>query len=678
MKKNEYSINVVEQKENYSSLGKTNLNDAKRQNKIRKISMELKNSENLKQENDAKKSPDLFPKITNQPNLNNNQNKNNNINNNNNSQNNNSQNNNLSSKENKNNEQSMNASNEKNNNSLEEYKIKFNNIIKNDLEYQNLFPLIQKGGYLTGLPDSAYNLDKKNNKKALKYQETPKIIKNLREKEKSLNKELSTIKIKKQKLLDLSYITSSPIEKNINDFEEKRLQSIEMNILTKLDEVKNQIKDIYKKESNFKKNKNKIQDFFDNLDSAENLSKKYYLNSNTDRMMKLQKDCTINNQNRFKDKEQSDFKASQECNIKYEDEIKQKQIFLNEQKEKEKEIVKERRKKIDEKILEIKEKAKSEKMPPTKQNYLFYKMENNFEEKEKLFYKNIKLKKKVEVIGGEELKKIQKQYNESKKELQKKAIEKTLNMKKLWKERFLVLPKYKSPLLKTIEEAEKEKIEKEEEKQRDKDKFYELKKKYFKDAVPLPKIDEKNKIRKSSSMLELHGKNRVKYINEELNKINKFRINSFDIKNKRYKQSNNLNKKYKYRIKKKIEIKNGQDINKSMELKNKTNKIQIKVTTSLQMKTVKRNPKNINYLKKFENNMFKSSDWMNDYENKAINIQNVKNQIEALEDKVKRKQIILKMKRGTSDSDKVVNDISNLIVNSIKGKLSVIKAINSE
>jgi hypothetical protein len=195
--------------------------------------------------------------------------------------------------------------------------------------------------------------------------------------------------------------------------------------------------------------------------------------------------------------------------------------------------------------------------------------------------------------------------------------------------------------------------------------------------VPLPKINEKNKIRKSSSMLELHGKNRVKYINEELNKINKFRINSFDIKNKRYKQSNNLNKKYKYRIKKKIEIKNGQDINKSMELKNKTNKIQIKVTTSPQMKTVKRNPQN-NYLKKFENNMFKSSDWMNDYENKAINIQNVKNQIEALEDKVKRKQIILKMKRGTSDSDKVVNDISNLIVNSIKGKLSVIKAINSE
>ena len=674
MKKNEYSINVVEQKENYSSLGKTNINDSKRQNNIRKISMELKNSENPKQENDTKKSPDLFPKITNQSNLNNNKNNNNHHNN----GNNNSQNNNTSSKENKNDEKSMNVSNEKNNNSLEEYKIKFNNIIKNDLEYQNLFPLIQKGGYLTGLPDSAYNLDKKNNKKTLKYQETPKIIKNLREKEKSLNKELSKIKIKKQKLLDLSYITSSPIEKNINDFEEKRLQSIEMNILTKLDEVKNQIKDIYKKESNFKKNKNKIQDFFDNLDSAENLSKKYYLNSNTDRMMKLQKDCKINNQNRFKDKEQSDFKASQEYNIKYEDEIKQKQIFLNEQKKNEKEIVKERRKKIDEKILEIKEKAKSEKMPPTKQNYLFYKMENNFEEKEKLFYKNIKLKKKVEVIGGEELKKVQKQYNESKKELQKKAIEKTLNMKKLWKERFLVLPKYKSPLLKTIEEAEKEKIEKEEEKQRDKDKFYELKKKYFKDSVPLPKINEKSKIRKSSSMLELHGKNRVKYINAELNKINKIRINSFDIKNKRYKQSNNLNKKYKYRITKKIEIKNGQDINKSMELKNKTNKIQIKVATSPLMKTFKRNPQNINYLKKFENNMFKSSDWMNDYENKAINIQNIKNQIEALEDKVKRKQIILKMKRGTSDSDKVVNDISNLIVNSIKGKLSIIKAINSE
>ena len=116
-------------------------------------------------------------------------------------------------------------------------------------------------------------------------------------------------------------------------------------------------------------------------------------------------------------------------------------------------------------------------------------------------------------------------------------------MKKIWKSRFLVLPKYKSPILKTINESEKEKMEKEEEKEKEKIKFYEIKKNYFKNEVPLPKINEKTKIKKNLSMLELQGKKRVKYINEELNRINKSRINNYNLKNKRYKQSNSLNKK---------------------------------------------------------------------------------------------------------------------------------------
>ena len=684
MKNNEYTINVVEQKENYSSLEKMEINDTKQNNNIRKISNEPKNIENEKKENEPKNSPekqDLLPKIASQSSIFSNVNDKNNISN----INNNSKNNNLISYDNKNNKQTINFSSESNTCTLEEFKIRFNNIIKGDLEYQNLFPLIQKGSYLTGLPDSVYNLNKNSNKKTSKCQETPKILKSLKEKEKSLNKELSTLKVKKEKLLNISYTSSSPIEKNINNYEEKRLESLEINILTKLDEVKNQIKDIYQKENDLKNNKNKIQYFFDNIDSAENLSRKYYSNYNTERMMKLQKDCNKNNQNRYKDKEKSDFKTIQENQRKYEDEIELKKQYLKEQKEIENEIVKERKKKINEKILKIKEKAKSEKNPPAKKNYLFYKMENDFEQKEKKFYKSIKLIKKPEVLQGEELKKVQKQYNEAKKEFEKKTIEKTLNMKKIWKSRFLVLPKYKSPILKTITESEKEKMEKEEEKEKEKIKFYEIKKNYFKNEVPLPKINEKTKIKKNLSMLELQGKKRVKYINEELNRINKSRINNYNLKNKRYKQSNSLNKKYKYRIKKKKDIKDGEDLNKSMELNNNSNKIRNKVISPLKplkKKIIKRNPKNINYLKEFENNdMFKSYDWdkcIDNDENKARSIQIVKNQIEGLDDKLRRKQMMLKMNRNFSNDNKVVKDISNLLINSIKGKISVIKAINSE
>ena len=166
-------------------------------------------------------------------------------------------------------------------------------------------------------------------------------MKNLIEKEKSLNKEISSIKTKKQKLLNISgNLGLSNMEKNVNSYEEKRLQSIENNLLEKLDEVKNQIKNIFQKEEALKKNKSSlIQNFikkYENEENAEKLSKQYALkNSNTERaILKLQKDCNIKNINRFKDREKSDFKINQE-NI-YEDELEQKNIFLKEQKEKKK------------------------------------------------------------------------------------------------------------------------------------------------------------------------------------------------------------------------------------------------------------------------------------------------------------------------------------------------------
>ena len=84
--------------------------------------------------------------------------------------------------------------------------------------------------------------------------------------------------------------------------------SIEKNLLEKLDEVKNQIKNIFQKEEALKKNKsNLIQNFLSKYENGENvqqLSKKFIIkNNNTERKMKnLQNACNINNINRFKEK----------------------------------------------------------------------------------------------------------------------------------------------------------------------------------------------------------------------------------------------------------------------------------------------------------------------------------------------------------------------------------------
>ena len=711
---NNLSINIVEQKEYGNLYQRGELKRKTKRENIRKISAELKQIENQEKKSDFPQKKDYFNKKSEQE-----LNQNNNINNINqkddiiNNQKN-EYNNNFDNKKKVNNnqvkfntlkkEQNNNSENKKNNIS-EELKIKFDNIIKNDFEYQNVLPFIQKGSYLTGLPDSIFNNTKNKNNSKIKgeYQETTKILKNLKEKENSLNKEISSIKNKKQKILNISYgnTGSSAIEKNKNNYEEKRLQSIENNLIEKLDEVKNQIKDIIEREETLKKNKSSlIQNFikkYENQENAEKLAQKYLLKNNnyTERtMLKLQKDCNTKNLNRYKNKEKSKFKLNEENENK--NEINQKIMYLKEQKEKEKEIIKKRKKRIDEQMKKIKEQVKKTESRPL-QNYLFYRMANSFEEKENLFFKNIKLTKKSEVIGKEELKKLYAKYIEAKKQLKKKAEEKTLDMKKCWHSRSLILPKYKSPILKVIQQDEKNKIEEEEKKQNKKNKFYENKKKYFKDVVPLPKINQnlrKEMIKKNFSMLDLYGKKRVKYIKEELNKINIIRKNSFNLENKRFRQSNNLNKRYKYRIAKINKEKsiitekkamNGLDniikTNNSMELNN-IRKFEKKIYSPINK--IIRKPKDIDYLKEYENNhKSKNYNWDkyiedDDDENKAIRIQNVKSKIEALDNKAQRKQFLLKIKGGASIDQKVENDLSNLLINSLRGKLSVIKAINKE
>ena len=139
-------------------------------------------------------------------------------------------------------------------------------------------------------------------------------------------------------------------------------------------------------------------------------------------------------------------------------ELEQKMLYLKQFKENEKDIIKKRKKKIDEQILKIKDQIKNEKnkVHPLK-NYLFYKMANSFEEKERILYINSKMAKKPQIVGKDELKQLHEKMKETKLELEKKAKEKAISMKKSWHSRSLILPKYKSPMIKIMEEKEKKK-----------------------------------------------------------------------------------------------------------------------------------------------------------------------------------------------------------------------------
>ena len=514
-----------------------------------------------------------------------------------------------------------------------ELKIKFNDIIKHEFEFHDKLPLIRNGSYLTELPSDIYNTKKKNiTFKKNNYKESSKVIKYLKEKELSLNKEIADVKDKKGKLMNISYsnLGLSDIEKNKNNYERKKLQTIENNLMDKLNEVKFQIKGILQREKLLKNSKSTlIQNFIKRYENDEDISdfKKY---------MRINKKLVKVNRKEEKKEELNNI----EIEKKKED------------------------KKDDKRMEQIKEEVSKLEKNPVEKNYLFFKMANSFEEKEKLFYMNKKPVRKSEVLGKEELKKLYQNYKEKQKELKEKANEKTIEMKKEWHTNSLVLQKYKTPLknIFNIKELEEKERLKEEEKINKKKKNYENKNNII---VPLPKISTKlrrENLKLNFNINDLQGKERVKYIKEEVDQIKKYIHNYYDIKNKRFKQSNILNKhkteiKIDYRLQSKT-------INKIENIENKKRKVNVVE----------------NYLEDSKRNSNKNMDWekyLYDEDNIVTNIKNIKGQIEGLDNNAEMKKEILRINGGFLNNQKLGSELSNILINSINGKISIIKAMNN-
>ena len=529
-----------------------------------------------------------------------------------------------------------NTFNNNDNKITKEIKIKFNDIIKDEFEFPDKLPLIKSGSYLTELPSNAYNNSKKNlnTTKKTKYKESSKVMKYLKEKELSLNKEISNIKDKKERLMNVSFnnIGLSDIEKNRNNYEKKKLQTIENNLMEKLNEVKFQIKGILQREKLLKNSKSElIQNFIKRYENEDT--------SNFRKYLKISKKIMFTNPHREENK------------------IEEKKEDINEsKKEKEKEKTEEDKKK-EKRRKKIKEEVSKLAKNPTPQKYLFFQMANKFEEEQKLIYQSNKTTKKTEIDRKEELKKFYKEYKEKQKEMKEKCTKKSEEMKKQWRSNSLILQKYKSPLkiARGIDDKEKEKLKIEEFKKKIEENKLNLK-------IPLPKINEnlrKQNLKQNLSLNDLKGRDRVKHIKEELNHIKKLIKRSYDLENKRYKQSNILNRH-------KLEIKI-------------TNKNKPKTINKIENKNKKVNVV-INYLEDSKRNSNKNIIWdkyLYEPDNMKTNIRNIKGQIEGIDNNVEMKKEILKINGGFFNNQKLGNELSNLLINSINGKFSVIKAMNN-
>ena len=591
-------------------------------------------------------------------------------------------------------EELNNMNNYRNNNNTEELNLISSNEIKDGNNMQKMLNLtntdiknlVKSQSYLTNLPISKQPSNNKtsDNKKLKLKKETRITYNSLREKENSICMEISAIKQQKQNLENYSYdiITSkNKVQKNIINSKLKNLKSNENNLLEKLESVKQQIVNLL--DNNKKLNRRaKIKTFLDKNNFNE-ASTEYSAKAKA-----LDSEINKSRQKHIKDIERAILKKENELNRQMEEQKKMKDDYMREFRKKEQEIIHKRKMEADEKMKEAKKFMKNTyNYDPN--NYLYNRLANQFEENEKKFMESqISEKKKPNCI--EEISIVKRRIIECKYELERRRIEKTNEMKQLWHSRSVSMAKYPSNILKQLHEFDLKKFEEEEKQKIQRLVLSKEKERFVKENVSLPPISEKLKNEREkrlNSFLNLEGKERVQCIKDEIDKKIKTKFSLVEEailkKLEAKKASRDKSLKYKEFATSGKLVKSSSDVNifKYNTLKHK-NKLHSLSPTS---KLTKRKPNEINYLEELRKERKINSknyiNWNKELNNSKIqkgeNIDNIKKQIDCLDEKFEMDKNLIKVKGGYLNNQELGDDMNNLIINSIRGKLALMEKMDS-
>ena len=566
-----------------------------------------------------------------------------------------------------------------------------NNIQKMlNLSNTDIMNLVKSQSYLTNLPISKKKVNNEKNKdnrdiKKLKLKKETRIAYNsLREKENSICMEINAIKQKKQNLESFSndiISSKNKVENNIINSKLKNLKNSENNLLDKLESVKQQIVNLLDKNKKLNR-RAKLKTFLDKHNFPE---------ASTDYSAKakaLDSEISKSRQNHLKDIERSLIKKENELNRQMEEQKKMKDDFMREFRRKEQEIIHKRKLQADLKMIEAKKFIKNTyNYDPN--NYLYNRLANKFEESEKKFLESQISEKKKE-SGIEEISIVKRRIIECKYELEKRRIEKTNEMKQLWHSRSVSMAKYPSNILKQLHEFDLKKFEEEEKQKIQRLVLAKEKERFVKENVSLPPISEKLKNEREkrlNSFLNLEGRKRVQCIKDEFDKKikNKFSLVEETILKKLEAQKGSRDKTLKskdFENNSKL-VKSSSDVNifKYNTAKNKNKLNSLSPTTKLQ----KKKPNEINYLEQLRKERKINSknyiNWNKEINNsksvRGENLDNVKKQIDVLDEKFEMNKNLIKIKGGYLNNQELGDDMNNLIINSIRGKLALMEKMDS-
>ena len=523
----------------------------------------------------------------------------------------------------------------------------YNNILENQ---------IQKRAFLTNMPSNNNYIENKQKLNELKH---------LKEKKRTLIKKINILKNKRDELNEISFnnINKAKIDNNMLNNNKKNINSLEKNLIDKLNEVKQQIKILDKNEENIKEeNKTNIKLNLkkENKEFDEDNIKEQLLNHNKIRLKEIE--------NKYKKMKKELINEEDNLDIKREDNLKIK-------KEEENELIKKRQFEND----YIMEKLNKDiKLPPKLDDCLYQRMEKEFEEKEKKLIHDVSTERKFKnKFYKQESGKIN--IKKHKNDLEKRAKEQTDNMKKLWHSRSMMLKQCQNSK-NNKENKNEEETKKEEKKNEKKDR-----EEYGKEKVKLPPINEKLKEESKWRQIDiknLKGKERINYINKKYMKKGLKILNVFK----------NLDYGKKYVLRKERKVNNlyinrfgNNSMNNIKSIKYRNILFQNNKTDDYH-KIKKRldniSPKEINYLNELKDKKKREFHKWNGYiinrgdnELDTDGIRIINKKVEKLDEKVKMVKELMNANGGFEYNTELGYKVNNLLIDSIKGKLAILDEI---
>ena len=489
-----------------------------------------------------------------------------------------------------------------------------------------------------------------NNKKSGK---TSKLLKILKENEKSLSFNIGKLTSKQKIVESLSIPKDDKVGFNNREYNLKKIKNSKENLMKKLENINEQIKEIIIKESNME-NKEKIIPDYRVLDENQEEYNKHLAE-----ISKKSNDSSMKYRNKMKS---SYDKRKNEIDIKEKLLLEEREKNFREKIFNEKKLIAKRKKKNDEITNNINKYIHSKPINP--ENYIYNKLKEQYEEKQKKIIEKIQLMKKEPVMRKNDFDELAKRRNEQKKLMEMDNEERKKKLMELWQYRSETLPSYHHPLIKYIEEEEKSKRKEWNELEKKRIECNDLEKRNFKppkvtiNKVLRKQIENRKKVMNRDTIIKMRNNNRnIRFKFSPIKPISKRLIEhqlSFDKHNN---NNNNISLRNNKKILKPIKILSPKDRKPKDYLKEVISKVHKGKSPN---STSEINFTNI--LEHSKNNIVES-------------LMTARNQIEKIDDKLKRKKELLNMKDSYTNDVNLVDQVGKLLIDSVQSKINIISKI---